>query len=63
MDWMAGVPQLALIGPRVFFPKSNDEEAVQYFYEPFLEAFDPERQGTRGLVHAAGGRQIYGRPR
>ena len=32
-----------------FFGKFNDAEAVQYFYEPFLEAFDPELRKQLGV--------------
>lgn len=32
-----------------FFQKFSEEEAVQYFYEPFLEAFDPELREELGV--------------
>ena len=33
-----------------FFKNFVENHAVQYFYEPFLEAFDPElRKGTAGV--------------
>jgi hypothetical protein len=32
-----------------FFQKFQDEHAVQYFYEPFLEAFDPELRKELGV--------------
>jgi N-6 DNA Methylase len=32
-----------------FFEKFKDAEAVQYFYEPFLEAFDPELRKELGV--------------
>ncbi|MEA5518197.1 type ISP restriction/modification enzyme [Limnoraphis robusta] len=32
-----------------FFSKFNEGEAVQYFYEPFLEAFDPELRKELGV--------------
>lgn len=32
-----------------FFEKFRDAEAVQYFYEPFLEAFDPELRKKLGV--------------
>ena len=32
-----------------FFEKFKDAEAVQYFYEPFLEAFDPEVRKKMGV--------------
>jgi hypothetical protein len=45
-----------------FFTGFPEEEAVQYFYEPFLEAFDADlRRQLGGLVHAARGGALYGR--
>jgi hypothetical protein len=32
-----------------FFEKFNDAEAVQYFYEPFLEQFDPDLRKQLGV--------------
>lgn len=32
-----------------FFTKFNKEEAIQYFYEPFLEAFDPKLRKLLGV--------------
>ena len=32
-----------------FFAKFKDAEAVQYFYEPFLQAFDPELRKQLGV--------------
>jgi type I restriction-modification system DNA methylase subunit len=32
-----------------FFSKFEEEQAVQYFYEPFLEAFDPELRKEMGV--------------
>jgi hypothetical protein len=32
-----------------FFATFNDEDAVNYFYEPFLEAFDPELRKQLGV--------------
>ena len=34
---------------RDFFTTFREEEAVQYFYEPFLEAFDPELRKELGV--------------
>jgi len=34
---------------RAFFEKFSANEAVQYFYEPFLEAFDPELRKRYGV--------------
>ena len=39
LDWAGGA--LNRVVPSDFFARFNDAEAVQYFYEPFLEAFDP----------------------
>jgi hypothetical protein len=47
LDWTAGV--LNRVNPGVFFDKFKDAEAVQYFYEPFLEAFDPELRKQLGV--------------
>jgi len=33
----------------VFFEKFREEHAVQYFYEPFLEAFDPQLRKELGV--------------
>jgi hypothetical protein len=33
----------------VFFERFSEEEAVQYFYEPFLEAFDPQLREELGV--------------
>ncbi|MCE5323080.1 N-6 DNA methylase [bacterium] len=33
----------------VFFDRFQEEHAVQYFYEPFLEAFDPELRKEMGV--------------
>ena len=34
---------------RSFFDKFQESHAVQYFYEPFLEAFDPELRKELGV--------------
>ena len=47
LDWTGGV--LNRVNPGVFFDKFKDAEAVQYFYEPFLEAFDPELRKQLGV--------------
>src|SRR5205807_269283 len=39
LDWAAAA--LNRIDRTVFFQRFEDSHAVQYFYEPFLEAFDP----------------------
>ena len=51
MDWTAAA--LDRVDRAVFFTRFNEGEAVPYFYEPFLEAFDPDlRKQLGGLVHA-----------
>ena len=40
LDWAASV--LNRVDRSEFFKSFEDEHAVQYFYEPFLEAYDPE---------------------
>jgi predicted helicase len=47
LDWTAAV--LNRVNAGVFFDKFKDAEAVQYFYEPFLEAFDPELRKQLGV--------------
>jgi predicted helicase len=39
LDWTEAT--LNRVNAGVFIEKFNDADAVQYFYEPFLEAFDP----------------------
>ena len=36
-------------GPRRVLGRFEDEHAVQYFYEPFLEAYDPELRKSLGV--------------
>ena len=47
MDW--AVDALNRVDRDVFFQKFREAEAVQYFYEPFLEAFDPELRKQLGV--------------
>jgi len=47
LDWGAGV--LNRVDRREFFNRFKDEHAVQYFYEPFLEAYDPELRKELGV--------------
>ena len=47
LDWTASV--LNRVDRRSFFEKFQDTQAVQYFYEPFLEAFDPELRKDLGV--------------
>ena len=47
LDWTAAA--LNRVDRAAFFQKFQDEQAVQYFYEPFLEAFDPELRKELGV--------------
>jgi hypothetical protein len=47
LDWAAGV--LNRVDRFTFFVHFEEEYAVQYFYEPFLEAFDPELRRRLGV--------------
>jgi hypothetical protein len=47
LDWSAGV--LNRVERGEFFGRFEDEHAVQYFYEPFLEAYDPELRKALGV--------------
>jgi hypothetical protein len=47
LDWTAAT--LNRIDSAEFFKRFNDAEAVQFFYEPFLEAFDPELRKELGV--------------
>jgi hypothetical protein len=47
LEWAAAV--LNRVDRPAFFAKFQDAEAVQYFYEPFLEAFDPELRKQLGV--------------
>ncbi len=47
LDWAAGV--LNRVDRAEFFSRFQDEHAVQYFYEPFLEAYDPELRKALGV--------------
>jgi predicted helicase len=47
LDWTAAT--LNRIDSTEFFKRFNDAEAVQFFYEPFLEAFNPELQKELGV--------------
>lgn len=47
LDWTAGA--LNRVDRESFFKKFQDEHAVQYFYEPFLESFDPELRKELGV--------------
>lgn len=47
LDWAAAV--LNRVNRGEFFNRFEDERAVQYFYEPFLEAYDPELRKELGV--------------
>jgi hypothetical protein len=47
LDWTAAV--LNRVDRPSFFAKFEESQAVQYFYEPFLEAFDPELRKQLGV--------------
>ncbi|MCE2423415.1 MAG: N-6 DNA methylase [Gemmatimonadetes bacterium] len=47
LDWTADA--LDRVDRDSFFAKFNEGEAVQYFYEPFLEAFDPALRKQLGV--------------
>ncbi len=47
LDWAANA--LDRVDRDAFFSQFDDMEAVQYFYEPFLEAFDPELRKQLGV--------------
>ena len=47
LDWTAAT--LNRVERAAFFEHFEEEHAVQYFYEPFLEAFDPELRRELGV--------------
>jgi hypothetical protein len=47
MDWAAAT--LNRVDRKAFFKKFKEGEALQYFYEPFLEAFDPGLRKQLGV--------------
>jgi len=47
LDWTASV--LNRVDRASFFSKFQEGHAVQYFYEPFLQAFDPELRKQLGV--------------
>ena len=52
LDWTAAA--LDRVDRAVFFSKFNEGEAVPYFYEPFLEAFDPALRKQLGVWYTPG---------
>ena len=47
LDWTAAA--LDRVDREAFFERFNEGEAVPYFYEPFLEAFDPDLRKQLGV--------------
>ena len=47
LDWTSAA--LDLVDGAAFFSRFNEGEAVPYFYEPFLEAFDSELRKQLGV--------------
>ena len=47
LDWTSAA--LNRVDRTAFFTRFNEGEAVPYFYEPFLEAFDPELRKQLGV--------------
>ncbi len=47
LDWTGGV--LNRVDREAFFERFSESHAVQYFYEPFLEAFDPVLRKDLGV--------------
>jgi hypothetical protein len=47
LDWAGGV--LGRVDRPAFFRKFEEDHAVQYFYEPFLKAYDPELRKELGV--------------
>ena len=47
LDWTSSA--LNRVDRAAFFARFNEGEAVPYFYEPFLEAFDPELRKQLGV--------------
>ena len=47
LDWTAAA--LDRVDRAVFFARFNEGEAVPYFYEPFLESFDPDLRKQLGV--------------
>lgn len=47
MDWAGAA--LNRVDRAAFFAQFEEQHAVQYFYEPFLEAFDPQLRKDLGV--------------
>ena len=50
LDWAAAA--LNRVDHEAFFAKFSEGEAVTYFYEPFLQAFDPDLRKQLGVWYA-----------
>ena len=62
LDWTSAA--LDRVDCDAFFARFNEGEAVTYFYEPFLEAFDPELRKQLGVWYTPGrSGALHGRPR
>ena len=61
LDWTSAA--LDRVDGDAFFTRFNEGEAVTYFYEPFLEAFDPELRKQLGVwYNASRSGALHGRP-
>jgi hypothetical protein len=47
IDWTAAM--LNRVRPQAFFDRFKEDQALQYFYEPFLQAFDPDLRKQLGV--------------
>ena len=62
LDWTAAA--LDRVERGAFFDRFSEGEAVPYFYEPFLEAFDPALRKQLGVWYTpCRGGALHGRPR
>ena len=62
LDWTAAA--LDRVDRPAFFARFDEGEAVTYFYEPFLEAFDPDLRKQLGVWYTpAEVGALHGRPR
>ena len=62
LDWTSAA--LDRVDRGAFFDRFSEGEAVPYFYEPFLESFDPELRKQLGVWYTPpGGGALHGCPR
>ena len=52
LDWTAAT--LNRVDAQTFFARFDEADAVQFFYEPFLQAFDPELRRQLGVWYTPG---------